>query len=207
MNYRDAKVLCFVDFGGTAPRIPVEGHRRVKVVYLGSKLSCSSSGLYINSESFDTFVGLLSLALDHDQSKWLFVLEDDVLVLAPVNKLKYSLNGSNRNERLGALLRLFIFMSGGTYKVSDGFGGCGGSILEKAALRRGIQNNASLLRTFLRLSGRKFGSDELLTALIASSRGSIGGYEGFLEMWESDARQKISSGEATTVHKYRDFYR
>ena len=142
---------------------------------IGMKESATKEGMYFTSAHNGAayLQRLASAALDAD---WILLLEDDVWIQGRVNtdKLKYDINGA-----------CFAIFNDGLSKFVSGstgacYGGCGGHIVRSAALLR-ANITADAVGELSRASyNKRLASDELLSAVILMSGGTIGPYGGFM---------------------------
>ena len=142
---------------------------------IGIKESATQEGMYFTSPHNGAayLQRLASAALNAD---WILLLEDDVWIQGRVNtdRLKYDINGA-----------CFAIYNDGLSKFISGtvgacYGGCGGHIVRSAALLRANITAAAVGELSRATSLNRVASDELLSAVILLSGGTIGPYGGFI---------------------------
>ena len=142
---------------------------------VGVKESATQHGMYFTSpRNGAAFLQrLASAALDAD---WLLLLEDDVWIQGRVNigRLKYDINGACLGFYNVGLSRFITGAVGACY------GGCGGHIVRSAALLRANITAAAVGELFRATFDKSVASDELLSAVIFMSNGTMGPYGGFM---------------------------
>ncbi len=195
-----------VDYGGLVPAYAADP--RVTLTQLTSRLSARAAGLFLDEHSVVRFVDQVHLALDNEScQEWLLVLEDDVRVLRPIDAvLDFDLNGVNQSENLPIRVNVELARVGRRPRWR-GFGGCGGSILKAATLRRrDRQDIKAFLSRTIRRTGRPLGSDEVLSTWVLYCGGRLGGYQGFAETWYPDIAARLSTHAVSVLHQFKDDY-
>jgi len=202
--YPEAVGAVVVDVGGI---VPVHGDDpRVSTTVLAQRMSATTKGLYLDEATVDAFVDQV-MAVCAMGREWMFVLEDDVRVLAPVaGPLRHDLNGFNPRAHLPLPINARLMMARRRPSFR-GYGGCGGSFVRTSTLTASpIDEVRHFLRRAVGVTGRPLGSDEVLSTWILYNRGTLGPYEGFAETWYPDYASLLGSGRVTVVHQYKDDY-
>ena len=133
---------------------------------------------------------------------WVILLEDDVMVYAPVDtdKLAHTLNGINPGEILPIPLCDYLKLPNQCY------GGCGGAILSVPFIKSlDLETVLQECTTFWNIA-KKAASDMFITAIVLRFGGTIGQYEGFAETWYPNLQQLQAQNAVKVLHQYKDLY-
>ena len=151
-------------------------HRISNYSYTISKGSIAEKGMYFNTaESATLFIERVTKAAQ--AADWLLLLEDDVWLHGPIktDDLKYDVNSDCTHFFNTGLANWLRPHSWGWVC----YGGAGGAIIRSSRL---LASNYTIQRVaeIMHASDREdIASDELISAIILMSGGTIGSYEGF----------------------------
>jgi hypothetical protein len=160
--------------------------------------------IFHNSATMLEFIKRFVTQVQKMDADWVLLLEDDVLVLKPIDTttLHYTLNGINPNEYLPDALAHYLGIEG-----KQCYGGCGGSIISVPFIKRlvleEVLEECERLCTVLEGKGA---SDILLTAIVLRYGGTLGPYEGFAETWYPDIKERLAKQQVSVLHQYKNLY-
>ena len=206
-SYPKSLILTVIDLGG-AETEKFNFSEKVTVIRSEKRLSERKNGFYLSASQLRKFIGYYMQASEmRSHSEWLFVLEDDVKVIKPVDNLQYDLNGSVCEHFNNNIRKRIIFDTRFRYlKYRHNFyGGCGGSFVSKRIIQKfSVEKWVTKLEKYSDLTS--LGSDQVLSLMTILAGGTIGPYAGFVEPWHHDFQEKTQTGLVTTLHRYKDLY-
>ena len=179
-----------------------------------SKLNTESNLVFNNLNSFKTFIFRIKKYTSNFKSKYLLLLEDDVIVYNKIseNDLVYDINGCNFNEFFNFNHQSLLKQYNSNLKTDDKifFGGCGGSILNLDFFRKIFNNeerlNKDIEEFFNYAEPQNCASDRGLSYICLKNQGTIGQYKGFCETWHRDYEVRKQNNLIEVLHQYKDLY-
>lgn len=176
------------------------------------KLDTKSNLVFNNLKSIENFIERIAKYSKIINSKYLLLLEDDVIVFKKTNtqELIYDINGCNKNEFLNLKIQQILKNNNPELSNKFYFGACGGSIINLDFFKNVFENKVKLIldtqEFFYNSQPFECASDRLLSFLCYKNKGSIGQYKGFCETWQEDYKIRKNNNTIEILHQYKDLY-
>ena len=205
-TYPRSKILCVIDLGGYEykPNLPSE---QLQIVYSNRKISSTNQGTYLRKEDLIFYLEWLVIASNQrENSDWLMILEDDVLIFKPIKQLHFALNGSTAG-RMSRNLQWVLAKDKKFLYWSRKFGGCGGSVIHKSVINSRTPNEwFKILEKYFDSNDNHLATDLVLSIMTVLSGGKIGKYEGFMETNYAGCASQLEAGNVVTLHSFKENY-
>lgn len=179
-----------------------------------SKLNSELNLVFNNFDSLKTFIFRIKKYTEKFKSKYLLLLEDDVIVYNKISEtdLIYDINGCNFNEFFNFGHESLLKQYNPSLKVYNKifFGGCGGSILNLDFFKKIFNDeeklNKDIEEFFNHAEPQNCASDRGLSYICLKNQGTIGQYKGFCETWYPDYKIRKQNNSIEVLHQYKELY-
>jgi hypothetical protein len=174
--------------------------------------SAVSKGMYFSTvTAMEDYIQRIKRAASLQKKGWVLLLEDDVWVLAPVKQkdLRYDVTGTCKHAYSRECSRAIETHSTHrpVFRNASCYGAYGGHYINSSRIL-GLRDNHDLLASLLLAVGGPVASDVLLSAVILSDGGTIGGNPGFYEFftYTGPVYSNPESGPPNILHEMKMLY-
>ena len=183
-------------------------HYEYEVSHVGNE----KTTIFSSQDQLLTWLRRVYRAAEYLKEDYILVLEDDVSVRSEINeKLRFTINGVNKDVRLGREITSFLKKKNKSipwWRLNYFWGGFGGCVINRKFILenfKNIEEDIKVLKPYVKYD--LYSSDIWLTILVLYHGGTIGPYEGLCETWyELYPFRRDFKKDIAVLHQYKEIY-